>query len=661
MAFGSFFAGAASPPAHPPPPGPPPLTSLTDTVSFLASPVDFLTTRVRRYGPLFTTLLLGHGTTVAACHNAAAAVAGAPVAAAGAAYADLLGGAGGYPTPNSLTSDGQEHDAWVAAVYRAGCMRRVEGELAQGVTADAEAAVRAVLSNSGGDGGGGDVGGSDNDSVTVTIDAYRFAKAVSVALTRSQVLGVPVGATVAAKDGGVGAAVSAHFRGAIALPLVVRVGGLTSAAAAAADGRAWLEAYVARLVGRAAAAALVGRGTPLPPPTTSATAVSTDSAVHANITRPAATGMTAAAARDGGIGGDGHPRFVDAIIADAVADATVGAADALPRAQAHLLLLSSGVIPKALASALTSVLIETGRPGREALLADLVAEEDARRAAAASTAAATPTAPRAAGCNGVDDAKTPATCEGDTSSATAGTSPTPLLEAVITEALRLHPPLLGGCRVAPPAGAPPLVVAGHAVPAGGRLWYAIPHANRDPRVYERPAEFYPARWEQGVPPGEGRRATSGGWAGSCPLPPAARCGCGCADSAANGGRHDGGGGGGGGGHSASAANVAVATAASTAPRQSVTGCGEPAAVGTAASLSPPALPLTFGGSSRPCPGRALALSLLRAALRSLLATHTWAVLGDAEGGAGLRYMPVLRPRGEVTLRLCRRLKVGGVP
>ncbi|KAK1865560.1 hypothetical protein I4F81_008089 [Pyropia yezoensis] len=201
-----------------------------------------------------------------------------------------------------------------------------------------------------------------------TIDAYRFAKAVTAALTRSQVLGVPVGATASARDGGVGAAVGAHFRGAIALPLAVRVGGLASAAAAAADGRA------------------------------------------------------------------------------------------------------SGVIPKALASALTSVLIETGRPGREALLADLAAEEDARRAAVATVAGAAVMAAAAATGLGAEGATAlPTRADAAASPPTACDPPTPLLEAVITEALRLHPPLLGGCRVAPPAGAPPLVVAGHAVPAGGRL------------------------------------------------------------------------------------------------------------------------------------------------------------------------------------------------
>ncbi len=89
----------------------------------------------------------------------------------------------------------------------------------------------------------------------------------------------------------------------------------------------------------------------------------------------------------------------------------------------------------------------------------------------------------------------------------------PLLDAVIKEALRLYPPIhIGNRRVAEP-----LELEEGSVPAGARLFYSIYLTQRDPRLWEAAHEFRPQRFLGGrqsppfafVPFGGGPRACIG--------------------------------------------------------------------------------------------------------------------------------------------------------
>ncbi|MCS6843242.1 MAG: cytochrome P450 [Caldilineales bacterium] len=65
-------------------------------------------------------------------------------------------------------------------------------------------------------------------------------------------------------------------------------------------------------------------------------------------------------------------------------------------------------------------------------------------------------------------------------------------DQVIKEALRLYPPIHVGNRQA----AVDLEVQGYRVPAGTRVMYSIYLSHRDPRYWDNPSEFCPARFER---------------------------------------------------------------------------------------------------------------------------------------------------------------------
>jgi cytochrome P450 len=64
------------------------------------------------------------------------------------------------------------------------------------------------------------------------------------------------------------------------------------------------------------------------------------------------------------------------------------------------------------------------------------------------------------------------------------------LEQVINETLRLYPPIHLGSRIA----AEDLEFQGHHIPTGQRVLYSIYLTQRDPRYWDKPAEFCPERF-----------------------------------------------------------------------------------------------------------------------------------------------------------------------
>lgn len=80
---------------------------------------------------------------------------------------------------------------------------------------------------------------------------------------------------------------------------------------------------------------------------------------------------------------------------------------------------------------------------------------------------------------------------------TGGETPTtehlrgmPLLEAIITEALRLYPPAAMSARYV----VKPFEFAGHRIRPGTHVLYSAYVTHRDPEVYEEPLRFLPERW-----------------------------------------------------------------------------------------------------------------------------------------------------------------------
>jgi cytochrome P450 len=96
--------------------------------------------------------------------------------------------------------------------------------------------------------------------------------------------------------------------------------------------------------------------------------------------------------------------------------------------------------------------------------------------------------------------------------ASAGKHPH-LLDEVIKEALRLYPPIHMGNRVV----TEPVEFDGTTVPSGERIIYSIYLTHRDGKIWEKPDEFCPERFEHGrktppmsyVPFGGGPRACIG--------------------------------------------------------------------------------------------------------------------------------------------------------
>jgi cytochrome P450 family 135 len=72
----------------------------------------------------------------------------------------------------------------------------------------------------------------------------------------------------------------------------------------------------------------------------------------------------------------------------------------------------------------------------------------------------------------------------------------PYRDAVVREELRLHPPALAVLRRL----TAPLHAAGQSLPAGMTVMLPIPLLHRDPRAFDAPDEFQPARWLRGPPP-----------------------------------------------------------------------------------------------------------------------------------------------------------------
>jgi cytochrome P450 len=70
----------------------------------------------------------------------------------------------------------------------------------------------------------------------------------------------------------------------------------------------------------------------------------------------------------------------------------------------------------------------------------------------------------------------------------------PLIRAAIDEALRMYPPAWTSVREAEE----PHEFRGHTVPQGGLLWFSPWVVHRDPRWYDRPEEFRPERWADGL-------------------------------------------------------------------------------------------------------------------------------------------------------------------
>jgi len=125
----------------------------------------------------------------------------------------------------------------------------------------------------------------------------------------------------------------------------------------------------------------------------------------------------------------------------------------------QLLLLVSALVPKALASLLTSVLLQLGQKGRQA---DLVR------------------------------------CREDKQ----------FLERFILEVQRLYPPFFGGFRVC----AKDCTVAGFKLQKGQSVLYPIQALNRDPAMFKNPDLLDPSRWEN---PEDLRIWTYGGGCREC--------------------------------------------------------------------------------------------------------------------------------------------------
>ena len=64
------------------------------------------------------------------------------------------------------------------------------------------------------------------------------------------------------------------------------------------------------------------------------------------------------------------------------------------------------------------------------------------------------------------------------------------LERVIEEVMRLHPPVMGCCRVA----TKDLVIQRRKIPEGSNVWFSFASANRDKAKFDNPDMFNPDRW-----------------------------------------------------------------------------------------------------------------------------------------------------------------------
>ena len=95
-----------------------------------------------------------------------------------------------------------------------------------------------------------------------------------------------------------------------------------------------------------------------------------------------------------------------------------------------------------------------------------------------------------------------------------------LAEPVVTETLRLHPPvLLGALRRL----RSPLRIAGHDLPAGATVAACALLVHRRPDLYEHPDEFAPDRFlDAKPPPGGGCRSAAVSAAVSAPRSPSSR-------------------------------------------------------------------------------------------------------------------------------------------
>ncbi|CAL1542864.1 unnamed protein product [Lymnaea stagnalis] len=107
----------------------------------------------------------------------------------------------------------------------------------------------------------------------------------------------------------------------------------------------------------------------------------------------------------------------------------------------HLLLFTTALIPKVLASICTSLFLEIGKSEKTHLQAQ--ANEDLE-----------------------------------------------FIEYLVLETKRLHPPLLGGRRIAQKS----CLVAGYKIPENYAVVFMYPSAHRDESVFENPHEFLPNRW-----------------------------------------------------------------------------------------------------------------------------------------------------------------------
>ncbi|XP_076461877.1 putative cytochrome P450 120 [Babylonia areolata] len=113
----------------------------------------------------------------------------------------------------------------------------------------------------------------------------------------------------------------------------------------------------------------------------------------------------------------------------------------------HLLLFTSALVPKALASLLTSLAVEVGRPAMVSVQKELLTNRE-------------------------------------------------LKTSVFKEVHRMYPPFLGGRRVAKRD----IMVDGYRVPAGYAVVYMTAEAHRDPAVFKDPQTFQYQRWtsDQGL-------------------------------------------------------------------------------------------------------------------------------------------------------------------
>ncbi|PVD30443.1 hypothetical protein C0Q70_09709 [Pomacea canaliculata] len=107
----------------------------------------------------------------------------------------------------------------------------------------------------------------------------------------------------------------------------------------------------------------------------------------------------------------------------------------------HLLLFSSALVPKAIASLLTSFAIELGTADHISLQSELKLKPD-------------------------------------------------LKSSIFQEVLRLYPPFLGGRRIA----RKDVVVDGYRIPQGHAVVYITYTAHRDAQVFQEPETFHPERW-----------------------------------------------------------------------------------------------------------------------------------------------------------------------